>query len=549
MDRDLEHLLGALREGVISPEELSRLEARINAEADVQQSYLEYMELRTNLRQHHAAAIHALAIAGSSPEIELTAGSSPWRRWLFRLCAAVLLVVALGALSIGFAVFRDGERPRAVTVRAPAPAIPATPGEGGTVAVLARAVQEEWDGTAPQVGSELRAGTLKLRRGIVQMEFFTGAVVVIEGPADFDLLSVSRIYCRQGKLRALVPPQAEGFAIDSPLMELVDRGTEFGFQVDAAGMAEIHVFRGRVELHGTAPGRNLLAKPDLTTGDGVRVDPTGGCRTIAADAGAFVGAAELERRLRHEQYQRRQEWEVVQRELRADPRVVLYYTFEEQPSWQRVVPNRAQFERRALDGAIIGCSWTAGRLPGTGALDFKRPSDRIRFHVPGTYTSLTFLAWVRVDAFEHRLNSLFLTDGFDEGEPHWQLTEDGKLVLGVRGPALEGTRKYLWDDYYSPVFLRPDRLGKWLQLATVFDRRSSTVIHYVDGQPVSRSMMYLKPILRIGDAEVGNWGTPTIESGLPTRNFNGRIDEFLLFGDALSPDEIHRLYEQGKPCS
>jgi hypothetical protein len=388
-----------------------------------------------------------------------------------------------------------------------------------------------------------------LRAGIVQLEFYTGAVVVVEGPADFELASASRIYCRRGKLRAWVPPQAEGFTIDSPLVELVDRGTEFGFQVDAAGAAEVHVFRGRVELHRAAPAAAPGPGPDLTTGGGVRLDPNGACRTIRADATAFVGTAELERRFREEQRRRQEEWQALSRELRADPRAVLYYAFEDQPPWQRVVPNLGRAGRRAPDGAIVGCSWATGRWPGKGALDFKRPSDRVRIHVPGTYTSLTFLAWVRVDAFERYLNSLLLTDGFDEGEPHWQLTEQGRLLLGVRGPALNGGRGYVWHDYYSPVFLRPDRLGQWLQLATVYDRGAGGVLHYVDGRPVSRENIHLKTTLRIGDAEIGNWGLPAVESGNPVRNFNGRIDEILLFGEALSPNEIRGLYERGKPCS
>jgi hypothetical protein len=71
----------------------------------------------------------------------------------------------------------------------------------------------------------------------------------------------------------------------------------------------------------------------------------------------------------------------------------------------------------------------------------------------------------------------------------------------------------------------------------------------VDGRPVSREEIHLKSTLRIGDAEIGNWGLPTTESGNPVRNFNGRIDEILLFGEALSPDEVRSLYERGRPCS
>jgi hypothetical protein len=97
--------------------------------------------------------------------------------------------------------------------------------------------------------------------------------------------------------------------------------------------------------------------------------------------------------------------------------------------------------------------------------------------------------------------------------------------------------------------LRSDRLGQWLQLVTVYDHRSRTVTHYVDGRPVSQEGLRFDAALRIGDAEIGNWGrTIPISPEMILRNFNGRMDGFALFQEALSPEEIARLYEFGKAC-
>jgi hypothetical protein len=72
--------------------------------------------------------------------------------------------------------------------------------------------------------------------------------------------------------------------------------------------------------------------------------------------------------------------------------------------------------------------------------------------------------------------------------------------------------------------------------------------YFVAGRPLNCENIHLKTTLRIGDAEVGNWGLPTTESGNPVRTFNGRIDDILLFREALSPEEVRRIYERGKPC-
>ncbi len=55
-------------------------------------------------------------------------------------------------------------------------------------------------------------------------------------------------------------------------------------------------------------------------------------------------------------------------------------------------------------------------------------------------------------------------------------------------------------------------------------------------------------MLRIGPAEIGNWGQPLRTSPwFSVRNLNGTIDELAIFGTALQQDEIQHLYEQGKP--
>ena len=91
------------------------------------------------------------------------------------------------------------------------------------------------------------------------------------------------------------------------------------------------------------------------------------------------------------------------------------------------IGNEASGGQSPHEGIIIGCSWVPGRWPGKNGLEFKRVSDRVRFHLPGEFSSLTLMAWVRVDALPHRFNSLLMTDGWDEAAPHWHISADGQL--------------------------------------------------------------------------------------------------------------------------
>ena len=76
--------------------------------------------------------------------------------------------------------------------------------------------------------------------------------VVIEGPATLAIETARRAHLAIGRLVAHVPAAARGFTVASPSVTVVDLGTEFGLDVDAAGTSEVQVFQGKVELRPAA---------------------------------------------------------------------------------------------------------------------------------------------------------------------------------------------------------------------------------------------------------------------------------------------------------
>ena len=55
----------------------------------------------------------------------------------------------------------------------------------------------------------------------------------------------------------------------------------------------------------------------------------------------------------------------------------------------------------------------------------------------------------------------------------------------------------------------------------------------------------------IGSANLGNYTDPPpdVRSDRVIRNLNGRIDEFVIFDQALAAEEIQAIYDAGKPAS
>jgi hypothetical protein len=269
--------------------------------------------------------------------------------------------------------------------------------------------------------------------------------------------------------------------------------------------------------------------------------------TRQADSNAFADLNALREHSRTADEQRLQRWHDGMKEWFGDPRLLTAYTFEPTSEWDRTLRNQKIHAVESTHGSIVGARWTQGRWQGKRALEFKSPGDRVRLSIPGEYQAITLAAWVQVGGVDRKFNSLFLTDTWKAGNPHWQFLENGAFVLGVH----EFKGRKMQHVFESPQFLGPDKLGVWYHLATTFDLRSHAGRHFINGVMVTdykEDVINPETHIVIGDGELGNWGLPQgSKPRTEVRSFNGRMDEFLLFSEALSPEEIARLYQIGRP--
>jgi hypothetical protein len=523
----LDALAGALREGRLSEAEAAELQALLQAQPGARRRFVEHMMLTAALESECelVATRHADVGWWERNQERL----SRWRWFAAGMALAVSLLLPLTLLFT-----RHGE---------PA-AEPAAEFVDRGVAVLVEAIDARWaDSHTPiRVGASLPRGRMKLLQGLARIDFYSGASVVLQGQADLELISPMESILHGGSLRANVPAHAEGFVVRSRELKLVDRGTSFGIRVDDAAGTEVHVFEGRVELRDLGPRGADPSLRELTSGAAVRVARDGSAASVAADAEGFTGWGELERRSAASLEQRFERWRHFRDTLLKDPRLVAYYPFDRDPQHARRLENRSPNRQRALVGSLVGCNWSQGRWPGKDALEFKRPSDRVRIDVPGSYASLTLCAWVRPDGLDNPFNSLLLSDGWTRpGAVHWQVTRRAEVELSVWRSANTNpnTGKFQLFDAYD--------LGRWVHLAVVYDGQARRVTHYRNGEPIGTSRLEGAVPLSIGPAEIGNWNTLTFPDGAPIRNFNGRIDELAIFSTALDAAELRRAAQSGSP--
>lgn len=413
-------------------------------------------------------------------------------------------------------------------------------GTSNAVAMLTRVVEARWsraDGLI-KVGSALKPGWVHLEAGLAEIVFYSGARVVVEGPAALQLVSRGEVTCQDGRLLAEVPQPAHGFKVNTDQLNVVDLGTEFGLEVKH-GRTEVHVFKGEVEFW-----REQVARQPLVEGQAASAQGGAAPSLMPASKVSFGSLFEFQKRFMASETERYDQWRLASDQLNLDPSLLVHLDFENLNGSSWTLGNKAGKSRKFPDATIVGCQRGEGRWRDKQALEFQSVNDRVRLAVAGEWESLTLSTWVNVKGLDRKVNSLFMSDGFGPGTVHWVIRQDGVLGLTVFG---EGFGKY--QIVASPPVLRLDSLGMWLHLAVVLDGRAKQVAHYVNGLPVSTKPLKISPFFRVGAAELGNWnasGSPEKDPSL-IRNFSGAMDEFCLFGRALDDGEIRALYSIGKP--
>ncbi|MEM1354940.1 MAG: FecR domain-containing protein [Planctomycetota bacterium] len=164
-------------------------------------------------------------------------------------CVGLVLFIASEWKSSPPADPESGDLSTTQVAPAPSPVDPVP--EAVWVATLERVfdLDDQFLGSRFAPGAQLEMGERLVldQPGFVELMMASGVRVVLQGPGTFTLADHNRIEMSQGRATASVPPQATGFTVQTPVMDFIDHGTEFGVLVDEQGRGEILVFDGLVE--------------------------------------------------------------------------------------------------------------------------------------------------------------------------------------------------------------------------------------------------------------------------------------------------------------
>jgi len=517
-----ERLLSQLTEGALGPSDIQQLGGFIESDQTMRREYQEYCQMHAMLRSEHGLLTAWSAPADHANSV-LEETSHHWQRTrrnaIFSAVAAVFVVVAAGVYFLN--VNRIDP-----------------PFRGDEIAMLSKAVGarfSEVNGeSAPTEGMRLRQGLYQLSKGVVEIEYDSGAILVMRAPATFDLVDHACIRLEDGQLAAHVPETAKGFRIESPGATVIDLGTDFAVQAIKEKESEVHVFNGEVliDLHGDKGKSADLLR--LITGEAARVDYFSGMPSgIDLDEQRFL------RSLRDETTS------YARSVLAMNPAV--YYRMEPSGDGTRLVDASSSGTDATIQlGRATAPVWTAGRVG--AALALGGPAQQTyaaaRRYPQAEGNAMTVAAWIYARSRPRWASIAKNWAGGDDdrGQFHFGLYEDsGELEA------------HIVDSSGEEIVVRdkvPLPLHDWYHVAFVAD--GSVLRLYRDGREVdSKPYKKLHRDPRIEALAIGTklnlLGTDPEEHDF--NMWDGRLDELVIFNHAITASQVLELCDVAAPTA
>lgn len=512
---ELNELCGAVVDGTLNEAQRARLECWLGESEEARQFYVRALGQSASLHTY-AAETHAEApdIARAPVRLQKIFRFTVW--WATALPAAAALVLGLWF----------SYRP---TIASAAPG-------GELVARMTGAKNAHWSVGGFRPGDRIRRNQrLDLSAGLAEITFDSGARVVIEGPASLDVNSAWDGTLRRGTLKASVPPEAIGFRISNPAVEVVDLGTEFTVIADGKGAADVLVLKGEVEASSRVSDDDTIL---MRENEGRRFAASG----VSDLALSEEKIAQFTQPLALDRF--------------APSTNVVHWSFDENSGGVlqaeaagKVVPAYAA-ELNASEPAAIAASHVSGRR--AGALHFDGQFyAKAKFPGISGSSPRTVAFWVKVP--EDAVTDAWMVSW---GTTIKQLNNRPVQISWNRRPG-EGALGALRTDFGGGHAIGTTSLrdGKWHHVTVFFAAADDPnapvqVKQYIDGR-LESSTISLDPVrARPG---TGDGSTPDmvfLGCRLTGRNqperFRGELDELFIADRGLEPAEIVSLMNENR---
>jgi len=121
------------------------------------------------------------------------------------------------------------------------------------------------------VGQKLNAGIVALESGTAEILLQNNVKVLLQGPAELELIDPMHAYLRRGRALFNVPSEAIGFVCETSEASIIDLGTEFGVHAGEASGTAVQVYVGEVIANAIANEDSELRGRRVRSGQAVKI--------------------------------------------------------------------------------------------------------------------------------------------------------------------------------------------------------------------------------------------------------------------------------------
>ena len=188
----------------------------------------------------------------------------------------------------------------------------------------------------------------------------------------------------------------------------------------------------------------------------------------------------------------------------------------------------ADVSGNGFDGEVEGGKFVAGQIGDAIELNGKDEWVAIPKRL-GEFEEITFAHWVNSTGRESQWRVFFNNDGWKAGDIHYQMHPNNKVEFSINGnPG--------GNDTFANYMLAGDEMDKWVHIATAYSAPEKKIRFYVNGELDIENDWGGNPGV-LDPAQIGDWGQ--------SRQWEGLIDEFIIFNTVLDEDDIQTVMNEG----
>ena len=502
----------------------------------------ESAELRREFRKRGVLDefLHTYAM-GSSPEIP------SYYTQAFNL-NAIPWIISAACMVACFFIWKINEKNQPLEKAAIADAGTATP--SAPIAELIDFYDLQFkDSIKPVENIRFDQGKYEVERGQLHLRFDDSVELLFSGPGTFEILNPKLVSVTQGNIRTIVlNDKGKEFTILSPSSRYIDWGTEFSLNISPNGEDLVNVHEGAIEVQClvTQNTSQMLTRFSEVT-DSPEFTP------VLIDK-------QLENTMPGEMGRNRNQKFLD--ELATDPDIIGLYDFEYpllgkdqlEPRTPKVwegskgsllfnrwgwVPNLHIFNTDASHGVFHGANRTDGRWPQTIGLNLFHKDAHLSLELERAYENFSFSCWLKpTGKLNNPLNSLIRPYRWEKfGNFSIQVTRSGQL------------RQSLWGEPHIQEF-QPSKgkLSKdWNHIAYTFGKVDEKMVSslYLNGKLYNEVSPNWTDSIDLKNMIIGCLYN---KQGQYLNQFNGVLDELVLWKKTLTKKEIVNMYRSGLPA-